>query len=301
LKSKINIVDVSLRDGGYLNNWNFTSEQIFNVISLLDSLKIDIVELGYMTNDTVCNMEQSVMHSLLDRVSEKNYQIKLALMINPKFNKCLELLKQFRGHIDIIRIPFNLNTVDTAVELAGKISELGFSVSLNFISVSAYQNDELLNIIYLISFYEYIDILYIADSRGALYPANLAKIIFAIRKIWKKEIGFHGHDNLGLSLENSLTAVEAGCTLIDVSINGYGLGGGNTKLTSVIRALGREGIPEDNLMKKNELIAYYLDLVRDESFRNLYYLSGLKNLEQEWVLMIINRFKNAAIDFLNNF
>ena len=46
--SKIKILDCTLRDGGYINEWNFGERTIKKVISKLSQSKIDIIECGFL-------------------------------------------------------------------------------------------------------------------------------------------------------------------------------------------------------------------------------------------------------------
>jgi 4-hydroxy 2-oxovalerate aldolase len=70
----------------------------------------------------------------------------------------------------------------------------------------------------------------IYDSAGAYDQERTRNVITSIKKEFDMKVGFHGHNNLGLAIANSLTAIESGADIIDAAICGYGAGAGNTQL-----------------------------------------------------------------------
>ncbi|MCL6229802.1 hypothetical protein M4Z11_04185 [Bartonella sp. G70] len=80
-------------------------------------------------------------------------------------------------------------------------------------------------------------ILYLADSNGSLLPENVTQLVQKIKDISPLEIGFHVHDNLGIAMTNSITAVESGASFINSSLIGMGKGTGNLTLESWLTLL----------------------------------------------------------------
>jgi 4-hydroxy-2-oxovalerate/4-hydroxy-2-oxohexanoate aldolase len=85
---------------------------------------------------------------------------------------------------------------------------------------------------------------YLTDSAGYMLPDDItARVKLAREKLKPEtELGFHGHHNLGMSISNSLAAVEAGANRIDGSIAGLGAGAGNTPLEVFCAVADRMGI-----------------------------------------------------------
>ena len=118
-----------------------------------------------------------------------------------------------------------------------------------------------LNEFKIIEFFSYaeklkVDYFYLADSLGNCKPNNLKKLSNKIKKELKIEkFGFHSHNNLGLALSNSLTAVKLGFGIIDTSINGMGRGAGNLKLESLLehQKKNKQAIIIKKFIKKNFL------------------------------------------------
>jgi 4-hydroxy 2-oxovalerate aldolase len=83
---------------------------------------------------------------------------------------------------------------------------------------------------------------YVTDSAGAMTPSKYVERIDALRAALKPEtqVGVHSHQNLSMSVANSLGAIEHGATRVDASLAGMGAGAGNTPIEAFIAALERE-------------------------------------------------------------
>ncbi|WSQ15744.1 4-hydroxy-2-oxovalerate aldolase [Streptomyces sp. NBC_01231] len=81
----------------------------------------------------------------------------------------------------------------------------------------------------------------ILDSSGHFLPADVTERIGAIREAVDVPVMFHGHNNLGMAVANSVAAVEAGADIVDACARGFGAGAGNTQLEVVVPVLERMG------------------------------------------------------------
>lgn len=81
----------------------------------------------------------------------------------------------------------------------------------------------------------------IMDSAGAYFPDDVTERISTLVDGLSIPVGFHGHNNLGMAISNSVAAVKAGASILDGSIRGFGAGAGNTQLEVLIAVLGRLG------------------------------------------------------------
>jgi len=101
------------------------------------------------------------------------------------------------------------------------------------------------------------DWLALCDTNGGSLPSFIAEAIRELRKLTKTAIGIHTHNDGDMAVANSLAAVEAGATMVQGTLNGWGERCGNANLISVIPALqlkmGHTCVPEDNLKRLTEL------------------------------------------------
>ena len=88
------------------------------------------------------------------------------------------------------------------------------------------------------------DVLYFADSLGAMDSEDVSKCIKLIKKNWNGEIGIHTHNNLGKAVSNSISAIKNGVTWVDSTVTGMGRGPGNSETEYML-------IEMDKFSKKN--------------------------------------------------
>ena len=81
----------------------------------------------------------------------------------------------------------------------------------------------------------------IMDSAGIFLPEDIKKILLNIKSRFKVKVGFHGHNNFGSAVWNSITACLYGAEIIDVSIRGFGAGAGNTQMDIFLTVLEKIG------------------------------------------------------------
>jgi 2-isopropylmalate synthase len=95
------------------------------------------------------------------------------------------------------------------------------------------------------------------DTNGGNLPSEVAEIVREAKKVLATPVGIHAHNDSDLAVANSLAAVEAGCTMVQGTLNGWGERCGNANLISVIPALqlkmGLSCIPEENLERLTEV------------------------------------------------
>jgi 2-isopropylmalate synthase len=97
----------------------------------------------------------------------------------------------------------------------------------------------------------------LCDTNGGNLPSTVAEIVREAKKVLTVPLGIHAHNDSDLAVANSLAAVEAGCTMVQGTLNGWGERCGNANLMSVIPALqlkmGLRCIPEENMERLTEV------------------------------------------------
>lgn len=115
------------------------------------------------------------------------------------------------------------------------------------------------------------DVVVFCDTNGGSLPNEVHRIVTEVMKDLPVPTGIHTHNDCGLALANSLAAVQAGVTMVQGTINGYGERCGNTDLVTVMGNLqikmGYECVAEEKLKKLRELSRYVSEVVNVPPFK----------------------------------
>lgn len=229
------LLDCTLRDGGYYTGWNFSKEFLDGYIDAVNMLQVDAIEIGYCSNNTnLGHGEFYYCSDILLKYVKKILSTKtqLGIMLNAKeFSNQIDLscLNGKTKEIDFIRIAADPKDASNVQKLVSKIvSEYDLPVYINFMYMHSYASD--LNMMQnLLSASTEADGISFVDSFGCVRPDEVKKSVESFRPLWKKKLGFHGHDNLGLVAANSLAAIDSGCDIVDSTFTGMGRGAGNMR------------------------------------------------------------------------
>ncbi|MEU1897673.1 pyruvate carboxyltransferase [Nocardiopsis dassonvillei] len=291
------ILDVTLRDGGYLNDWRFTDATVREHTKVLGEVGVPYVEVGYISDDPGREPTLRCAPDLLRQVGEDAGPARVVAMLGVNGrspDEVAALLRPRAEVLDVVRLTCLVERLDHVLAAAEAVRATGVTCSLNLISVTAYEPGELAEAAERVARAGVADWLYLADSRGALLPEHAAELFAGVRAAWPGLAGFHGHDNLGHAVANSRIALEAGFDLVDGSLHGYGLGGGNTDLAEALALVGEVDRPR--LASLAERVA--AEMPPPPPFQHLYPLTGWRNLEQEWAPDVWEAHGEGAEEFL---
>ena len=245
------ILDCTLRDGGYCNEWEFGYSNISKIINKLDAAGIDIIECGFLTNKNADNHDLSRYKTLRDLGSHVNTGKKAKLVVMANYGEYdFHQLPENEGIVDGIRVAFHKDDWEKALEACRLVQEKGYLVFAQPMVSLRYSEEEFLNLIKEINAMNPYAF-YIVDSFGSMKQEELEKLYIIANEILKADIilGFHAHNNMQLARANAEWLIE-NCAgnrniLIDSSVCGMGRGAGNLN---------------------TELIAEYLNSVKDTNY-----------------------------------
>lgn len=229
---KIKILDCTLRDGGYVNNWRFGHKTICTTIEKLAASSIEYIECGFLSQTRKSDDSRSVFNSLAD--SERLVSTDccdLALMINCGEYAPKDLPEYGGGPFNIIRIAFHKHQRSEAQELFCALKEKGYSVFFQPMVTMSYSDSEMLELIEWANRHAPAAF-YIVDSFGTMRKNDVLRIFYLMDNNLEPgiKIGFHSHNNLQLSFSNAqeLIMMHSGReAIIDSSVLGMGRGAGN--------------------------------------------------------------------------
>jgi 4-hydroxy-2-oxovalerate aldolase len=242
---KHKIMDTTLRDGSYAINFSFTAADTAVLCRELQSVGIEYIEIGHGVGLNASNAGHGVAAA-----TDEEYMIaarqslkksKYGMFCIPGIANLSDLDLAADHGMDFIRIGTNVDAVETAEPFIQKAKKLGMLVAANFMKSYALSPKEFALKVKQAENYG-ADIVYFVDSSGGMLPRTIGDYIHAIRKRTKVDLGFHGHNNLGLALANTLRAAELGVRYIDASLQGLGRSSGNACTEILVAALEKSGV-----------------------------------------------------------
>ncbi len=296
------ILDCTLRDGGYYSNWDFDPSLVKKYLSILDTMPIDYIELGYRqpAKEEYMGEYAYLPMSTIEQCKKYAPNKKLAVMLNLKDvdeETASALVSPLAQHIALIRLATTPNDIEKAARVASVIKRFGLMVSVNVMYMSTW-NDVPEYWVALPKLNGIADILCMVDSFGAVYPNDIAQIVERVRTCVDIPIGFHGHDNLSLAFANTLAAIDAGCEIVDATIMGMGRGAGNLKTELLLTYLAKSD-SSINLNNVVELRSQFEMLYEEYHWgTNMpYMISGVNSLPQKEIMAMLSqrRYSIASI------
>ncbi len=303
------ILDCTLRDGGYYNNWDFSDKHVNTYFSNINKLPIEYIEIGYRSTPQSDYFGKYfyLPDYLLKDIATQASGKKLAIMLNEKNltpDDINIILPEIKPYVDLVRIAVNPATIDKAVKLAEAIKKLGINISFNLMYMSKYQHDEGLfaRISKLDNLLQFV---YLVDSYGSMIPDEVSALVQRVKTNCSIEIGFHGHNNMELAFANSLAAMNAGCDIVDSTILGMGRGAGNLKTELMLTYLASIKKVDFDFNVLAKIIENWMPLYEEHQWgTNLpYMVSGAISMPQkdvmEWVTQRFYSY-NSIIRALKN-
>ena len=303
------ILDCTIRDGGYYNNWCFSHSLVKSYMNLMSDLNVDYVEIGFRKKDVEKKFGDffSIKDDQILKLT-KNKKFKISIMIDlSDFKKDLQVKKLFKKqkftNIDLVRIASNYEDLNFLNKIIKQLNTLGYKIAVNLMKATKYNADKIFKFYDKINFNK-IEYFYIADSYGNCTPEFINEIASKFIKEGHKleKIGFHAHDNMDNALKNALTAKKNKFGIVDTSVMGMGRGAGNLKLEEYLRY-------EDNFSNKKKLQNFILNKFKPlkKEFQwgsNKFYKFAAKNfIHPTYIQRLLEdkKFNLTQINYILNF
>ena len=278
--NNIHILDCTLRDGGYCNEWRFGFENEKKIINGLLEANVEIIECGFLTNRVSYDPDVTKFNTVdeISNIIPENREGKIFVVMMNYGEYDVDKLPPYDGSsIDGIRIAFHKKNRFEALDLCKKIKDKGYLVFIQAMVSLSYSDEEFLETINIVnSFKPYA--FYIVDSFGMMKGKDLTRLFYMVEHnldsdIW---IGFHSHNNMQLAYSNAqkLTTVQTNRNLIiDSSIYGMGRGAGNLNTELFVDFLNENAGKNYDLKPLLKLI----DEILNEFYQRNYWGYSLPN------------------------
>lgn len=303
------VLDCTLRDGGYCNQWEFGFENTKKIISSLCDSDVDIIECGFLTEETKHRSDITKFNTL-DEIAQvlpaKRQQSKFVCMINCGEYDISRLPECDGSSVDGIRLAFHKKDIADAMKIGEQIIKKGYTLFLQPMVSLNYSDEEFISLIQqsnALKPYAF----YIVDSFGVMKQKDLIRLFYLVEHNLADDIaiGFHSHNNMQLAYSNAQALLGAGSThelIIDSSVFGMGRGAGNLNTELLVEYLN------DNYKTNYQLkpLLGIIDEILNEFYQRDYwgyslpnYLSAKHNAHPSYAGYLDSK-KTLTIDDMDN-
>lgn len=298
------ILDCTLRDGGYVNNWEFDHPSAVGIRNALYDSGVRYIELGIMGSGGVAGKQtkfasfDDVKPLLSDRKPDCRYCV-------------MTSLAELRGGppergeetVDVIRLAYFKPEMVQAVEAARHLKEKGYEVFLQAMATFMYDESELKFMLEEVNNLQPAAF-YMVDSFSTMYPKDVQKMAEKVLDELDSNIlfGFHAHNNIQMAFANAVSFLETPtdrALLVDGSIHGMGRGAGNAPTELLMEYMNKSG--DSKFQALPILTAYerFLAPIFKKYYWGYsipYYLTATKNINSVYGWYIGNQGISAAAD-----
>ncbi|MGQ8871323.1 aldolase catalytic domain-containing protein [Paenibacillus sp. TSA_86.1] len=227
------IVDCTIRDGGLVNNWDFSVDFVQKLYAGLNEAGVDYMEIGYKNSPKLLKGSEDagpwrfLNDDFLRKVIPQKGNTKLSALVDVGRVDENDILPRSESMLDLIRVACYSKDVDKALALVQTFHDRGYETTINIMALSNVMENELLEAFELIK-ESSVDVVYIVDSYGSLDHNDVKYLVEKFKThLPNKRLGVHTHNNMQLAFSNTLVAAELGVELLDASVYGMGRAAGN--------------------------------------------------------------------------
>lgn len=253
MDNSFSIMDVTLRDGSYAINFQFSEYETESICREMERAGIPYVEIGHGMGLGASSSENGMAlctdEEYLVAAQKSSNNIKYGMFCIPGVAKLsdVELLAQYGA--SFIRVGSNVTEVKSTEKYIRRAKDLGLEVMANYMKSYVVSPEEFAENVRISEAYG-ADVVYVVDSAGSMGRNDIEKYYEAVKKKSDIKLGFHGHNNLGLAVSNTLFAVELGFNIVDTSLLGMGRSAGNAATELLIANMMKESNTSEYDLKK---------------------------------------------------
>lgn len=296
VRKSIKLLDATLRDGGIVNSFNFSDDFVKALYKANVESGVDIMEFGYKVSEKMFDKSKfgkwkfSKEEDIRAIVGENKTDMQICVMSDVgRVDLKEEVIKKSDSVIDMYRIAAYINQIPTAIEMIEYCHKMGYKTSCNVMAISKNQESDMRRMLEIVG-QSPVDIIYIVDSFGAIYPEEIRRVCDMYMETavkYGKQLGIHAHNNQQLAFANTIEACAMGVNYLDATVCGMGRGAGNCFTEQMLGFLKN---PRYNLERMLRFIRKYMPEVKKNNvwgYDTPYLITGLYNTHPY-----------AAIDFI---
>ena len=303
----IKVIDATLRDGGLVNDFRFTDSFVKDLYNANLRSGVDYMEFGYRADKEMFNVDDFGPCKFCDDeylysiVGENNTDLKIAIMAD--VGRCrykTDIHDRSESPVDLIRVATYLHQIPTAVDMIEDAKKKGYEVSCNIMAISTARESDIKAALDILG-KSPVDVFYIVDSFGSLYPEQIARMAdlygeFAAK--YNKKLGIHAHDNQRLAFANTIEAVGDGVDWLDATYSAMGRGAGNCAMELLLGFLKN---PKYNVYPVLQFIEKHLSNLKSSGavwgYDLQYFMTGLLNQHPRMAIQFTKECREDYAEF----
>lgn len=303
--SNVKILDCTLRDGGYVNQWEFGYDNICKIVENLSDAHIDYIECGFV-KAVEYDKNKSLFNNinLLNKILPQISLSKFTLMINYGDIK-IEDIPQCKNKNILLRVALKKNVLVEALKFCKQLKQKGYKIFINPMYANMYTSEEMLNIIKKVNEIE-PETFTIVDTTGSMKESDISRLFYLIDSNLDKNIalGFHSHNSLKLSFPNAQKLLKL-CTnrelIIDSTVFGMGRGAGNLCTEVITQYINENYNGKYDIIPILKTIDGQINPIFTQTpwgYSVPYYLAATNSCHPNYATYLADK-KNLSIDTIN--
>lgn len=296
---KVNILDCTLRDGGYVNDFTFGKDVINGFLNKISKTNVECVEVGFLKGDKVDENRTyfPTMESMREILKNKNDKVKYFVMYDTSSPIDLDKVSKCDGtSVDGVRVIFKNNKINEGYEACKKFIDLGYLTSANFVSTNVYSDEDFANNIKRFNELNLFSMA-IVDTFGSMKNDTFLHYIKIADENMRKDIilTYHGHNNLQQAYQNAISFVNLNldrAIIIDASVFGMGRGAGNLNIELFAEYLNKTKNKKYHIVPMLEIMDEYLQHIYETRFWGYslpLYISGTLDVHPNYAIYLAEK------------
>ncbi len=302
---KKSILDCTLRDGGYVNEFRFGKHVIHNIVEQLGAAGVDIIECGFLRSG-IADEDLSLFGKVSDIgkiIPEKRKDTMYVAMIQYGKISNEEIQPCDGQSIDGIRLTFHEYEIDGAFVLGKQLMDKGYKVFMQPVGTVAYTDTALLELIDRINELRPYAF-YLVDTLGTMYQKDIRRFFYLIDHNLNEKIvlGFHSHNNLQQAFTNAQEFMQMNTPrniIIDATVQGLGRGAGNLCTELILQYINENVGYTYDMVPIFQIIDEYIEPLHMKytwGYSAAYYLAATKGCHPNYATYLMNTQTLKAAD-----
>ncbi|MDA8045436.1 MAG: 4-hydroxy-2-oxovalerate aldolase [Actinomycetota bacterium] len=243
----VRVTDTSLRDGSHAKRHQFSDTEVRAVVAALDGAGVPVIEVthgdGLGGSSFNYGFSKTPERTLMKAAVETARHARIAALMLPGVGTKDDITAIAELGVEVVRIATHCTEADVSEQHFRLARDIGLE-TVGFLMMAHSASPEVLAGQARIMADAGCQCVYVVDSAGAMVMEDASERVAALvaELGTDAQVGFHGHENLSLSVANTVLAIRAGAVQVDGSTRRFGAGAGNTSVEALAAVLERFGI-----------------------------------------------------------